>query len=306
MSDEEYWRALHPAVRLAARAVRARRPVPLEELGAEFDRVPGPDGVTDSIVVAASQRTGSNLLVYTLRAAGYGSGEEFWTDRVMWGGYVRWGVPAPTWHGLAGQVRRAARGDDRWWLHRRFTSDDFVRYHRLVEAHRTTPNGVFVAKLFRRDVEELEQRNGLLPADVFRGRQHWVHLTRSDRIGQAISFFRAIRTKTWIDKDGPGRPFDPTDIGQAELAEIRSRVDWFEQADVWWEQQFDRYGVTALRIDYDDLNDRLTDAVNAVITRVGGEPVPDLAPATKVQRDQASEIVRERLVARYPELAERA
>lgn len=305
MRSETYWRTVHPAVRLVARAARAQRPVPLEQLVVDKDVMPGPEGVTDSIIVAASERTGSNLLLHTLRAAGYGAGEEFWTERLLWAGRVRWGSPAPTWRGIAGQARRAVRHEDRWWLHRRFTDEEFLRYHRLVEEHRSSPNGVFVIKLFRHDVEAIERRNGLRPIDVVSGRQHWVHLTRADRVGQAISYFRAVRTARWIDFDGSGSSFDPEVAGPAELAQIRDLVRRFEQDDVWWERQFERDGVTPVRIEYDELSVSLADTLNTVLAGVGGRVPPDVPAVTKIQRDEANDVLRERLLARYPELAER-
>lgn len=304
MRTEAYWRALHPAVRLVARFARAERPVPLEQLTLEYDRRPGPDGVTDSIVVAASERTGSNLLVHTLRAAGYGSGEEFWTERLLWAGYVRWGAPSPSLHALAGQARRAVRGEDRWWLHRRFDTDEFLRYHRLVEAHRTTPNGVFVIKLFPIDVRAIEERNGLGPVDVVPGRQHWVHLTRADRVAQAISYVRAEHTASWIDLVGERAAFDPDQLGPGDLDRIRDLVHRFRAEATWWEQQFERYEVSPLRIDYEELSGGLVETVNAVLAGVGGRAAPDLVAPTKVQRDEANEVVRERVLARHPDLAE--
>ncbi|TDT15623.1 LPS sulfotransferase NodH [Ilumatobacter fluminis] len=303
MSDREHELAVHPIPRWVGRLARAQRPTAFEDLAAHDDIAPSPDGVTDTVVVAASPRTGSNLLVHTLRELGVGAGEEFWTERMIWAGRARWGVPTIDTRGVLGQTKRALLRRERWWLSRSFDADQFLRYQRLLEQHRSTPDGVFVIKVFRLHLDQLERRNQLSPIDVLPGRLHWVYQWRRDRVGQAISYLRADATASWIDTDGTRTPtFDPDRLVDDDYAELRRLVERFDRSDSWWRAWFDRHGVTPLEFEYEQLVGDLRSAVARVFESLG-RPVPDdVVGATVRQRDDANDEIRTRLLDRYPEL----
>lgn len=77
--------------------------------------------------------------------------------------------------------------------------------------------------------------------------QRFVHLTRADVLGQAISFVRAAQTGAWIsDKPERREPvFDPEGIREA----IRV-MNTQNQA---WEQLFDAQGIEPYRMSYETL-----------------------------------------------------
>ena len=303
MSDRDHQLAIHPIPRWAGRLVGAPRPVAFEDLDVENDIEPGPEAIKDTVIVAASPRTGSNLLVHTLSDLGIGAGDEFWTERMLWAGRARWGVPEIDLRGVAGQTKRALRRSDRWWLSRSFSRDDFVRYQRLVEQHRTTPNGIFVIKLFRLHVDQLERRNALIPQEVLPGRLHWVYQWRRDHVAQAISYLRADSTKAWVDTDGTRTPsFDPDRLVEADYAEIKRLVERFERNDAWWRAWFERHQITPIEFEYDDLVHDLPGALGRVLEPLGRSAPAQVVGATVRQRDEANGEVRRRFVERYPDL----
>jgi trehalose 2-sulfotransferase len=106
-------------------------------------------------------------------------------------------------------------------------------YLRIVSRLGTTPNGVFGSKLHWNNVpwavakfQELPRFAGFSRAEVlhraFPG-LHVVHLTRRDRVAQAVSWARAARDGVWTDwvnRPSPIRPpaprYDATFIGNLE------------------------------------------------------------------------------------------
>lgn len=303
MSDREHELAIHPIPRWAGRLARAQRPHAFEDIPARDDIAPRPEGVTDTVVVAASPRTGSNLLVHTLRELGVGAGEEFWTERMIWAGRARWGVPTIDTRGVLGQTRRALLRRDRWWLSRSFDRDQFLRYQRLIEQHRSTPDGVFVIKVFRLHLDQLERRNDMSPIDVLPGRLHWVYQWRRDRVAQAISYFRADSTMAWVDTDGTRTPsFDPDRLVDDDYAEIRRLVERFDRSDAWWRAWFQRHEVTPLELEYEEFVADLRSAVGQVLAALGRQTPDDIVGATVRQRDEANDEIRSRLLARHPDL----
>ena len=74
----------------------------------------------------------------------------------------------------------------------------------------TTPNGVFAAKLMWGYFADLLARLGTTPdgsavealAARF-GAPSWVHVTRADKVAQAVSLWRALQTRAWSAAEPP-------------------------------------------------------------------------------------------------------
>jgi len=154
-----------------------------------------------SLFVAATYRSGSTLLCEALHAAGLGTPLEYFREG-------------------------AAEGELS-----RFAGDGFER--RVVE-HRTTPGGLFAAKLFWPDLERLRDGgdDGLLPA-ALTGPVSWVWLRRRDLVAQAVSTLRALSTWRWREAAGeaqapePGRDF-------YDFGKLRMLVGLYAEQDRLW------------------------------------------------------------------------
>jgi LPS sulfotransferase NodH len=304
MNDKPRDRKVHPLPRVAARLARAGTPHVTGEHLTPADDYMGSADVTDTIVILAAPRTGSNLLTYSLQSIGFGAGREFWSEPAYWHAYVRWGFPRPQPRGVLGQTRRALERQPRWWWHTRLGADEFVRYHRVVEQHRTGPNGVFVVKLFGPHIHMLERRTGLLPTDVLRGNLHWVVLRRQDKIAQAVSIFRAERNDAWLDKDGMSTPpLDPDDVGPDDLSRIVERATELLEQETDLFAICDRFGVDPFIIDHERLRDDVAGVLRELVEPFGGEVPDDFVAPTHRQSDAVNEAIRERVLAAFPSVA---
>ena len=254
-----------------------------------------------SLVIASSPRTGSNLLVESLRRCGIGAGAEFWNPRAFSDGWQRWGVPTPIVRDRLGQARRIAVGRRQWWFLAN-TGGQVVDYQRRVEAYRTGANGVFVVKAFAKDVEWLESRFGMSAPELLDGPQRWVFLRRVDKIGQAISHHRASVTLQWRADGAAARSFGAADVERADLAAIRTDVERWTDRDRRWRALFDRYEIAPTEVTYEQLTSSFSETIQAVARLVGVQLEGDVEPPLERQADELSAALRARLVQAYPEL----
>jgi len=146
------------------------------------------------IVLAATYRSGSTLLAECLiTAGGYGCPLEYFQ--------------------VGAQDRRFAR----------FAGPDYVD---TVMRHRTGPSGVFGVKLFPAD---LRAAPGLWQRF---GDSIVVRVRRRDRVGQAVSAWRAINGGPWRAASGVGPAPPPVYDYEA----IRRLVGLFAWEDRWWDR----------------------------------------------------------------------
>jgi trehalose 2-sulfotransferase len=130
--------------------------------------------------------------------------------------------------------------------------------------------------------------------NIFPGLRY-IHIVRRDKIGQAISAWRAETSGTWhrptrSDAD-PGRP--PYDFDA-----IRLRLQRLVAEDWLWQWHFEHYGITPLTIYYEDyVQDRPGHLARiAEHLDVTVAPVP-LVDRTEVMRDEWTDQIAERVIA---------
>ncbi|WP_169053433.1 Stf0 family sulfotransferase [Alteraurantiacibacter aquimixticola] len=162
-------------------------------------------------------------------------------------------------------------------------------------------NGLRAAKLFWFDMPGLAKSRLL---DRFAGYRA-VHLERADKLGQAISISRALRT-------GQIR----SDMGAAdssasyEYDDIRRRLETLLTADASWKAFFKKQRMRPLHILYEDVTANPQAAVDRVARLVGLEsaPIDKDGVTLRMQRDTLNSEWRERFLAevsqRNPGLAE--
>jgi trehalose 2-sulfotransferase len=242
-------------------------------------------------LVLASQRSGSTLLVESLRATGSaGEPQEFFQ-------YL------PT-TGMAPQPREWFAGIDDETILRLLdplepgTPDPAtaVAWREHIRSSGRTPNGIWGGKLMWNQTQLLQQRatglsnrsgDGLRAAirDVIGSEPVYVHVYRPDVVSQAVSFWRAVQTRVWR-----GRP-DPERDSQAayHAGAIAHIVRMLREQENGWRNWFVEENINPIEVSYPVLWRNLTEIVGAVLTAVGQDPRLAPAPVLERQADQRSD-----------------
>ncbi|WP_422742803.1 trehalose 2-sulfotransferase [Mycobacterium sp. WMMD1722] len=242
-------------------------------------------------LVLASQRSGSTLLVESLRATGVaGEPQEFFQ-------YLPSTSQSP-------QPRE-------WFAH---TDDESILrlldplvegtpdlapatvWRDYIRTVGRTPNGVWGGKLMWNQTPLLLQRAqdlpdrsgaGLLAAirDVVGSDPVLVHVHRPDVVSQAVSFWRAVQTRVWR-----GRP-DPVRDARAEYhaGAIAHVVEMLRAQEQGWRTWFAEEDVEYLDVPYPTLWRNLTQVVAEILERLGLDPRLAPEPALERQADQRSD-----------------
>lgn len=177
----------------------------------------------------------------------------------------------------------------------------------------STPNGVFGSKLMWRHLPDLQRLTGQLPEyaglelpellDRLFDHPRYVWVTRRDKVRQAVSLWRALQTRSWRLEHAN------QDDQPAELHYRFEGIDHLARSlqsdDEGWQDFFERNGISALRIVYeDDLELDAGYAVQAVLSRIGVQAPPSWHPREVLQR-QADALSNEWVAAYHRDAAGR-
>lgn len=235
-------------------------------------------------LVLGSQRSGSTLLVESLRATGVaGEPQEFFQ-------YLRSTSKAPQprqwFEGVTDETILArlakleagtpdARTGEQWRA-------DLLRYGR-------TPNGVWGGKLMWNQTPLVIDRAADLPdrsgtdlrsalRDVLGDDVLFVHIARRDVVPQAVSFWRAVQTQTWRGQA------DPVIDGRAEYhaGGIAHFVTILRNQEANWNKWFTDESIEPIEVEYRDLVANTTNVVGQILKELGQDPT--LAPAPPLER----------------------
>lgn len=254
-------------------------------------------------LVLASQRSGSTLLVESLRATGVaGEPQEFFQY-----------LPTTS---MSPQPRQWFSGVEDESILRLLDPLDEGKpdlapptiWRDYIRTVGRTPNGVWGGKLMWNQTPLLMERaaglpdrsgTGLLSAirDVVGSDPVLVHVYRPDVVSQAVSFWRAVQTRVWR-----GRP-DPIRDGRAEYhaAAIAHVVRMLQAQEEAWRAWFLEEEISPIEVSYPVLWRKLTEVVGTVLEALGLDPRLAPAPVLQRQADQRSD----EWVERYREDAER-
>jgi LPS sulfotransferase NodH len=165
----------------------------------------------------------------------------------------------------------------------------------------TTSNGVFGSKLMWTHLLDLAARAGRqaepallterLPALRF------VHMTRADKIAQAVSLWRAVQTRAWRADDQRG-----PDEAVYAFAGIDHLVSQLRKHDDAWSAWFAEHDLQPLVVRYEELARDPQGTVGRVLRFVGAGDADVPAPPLRRQADERSA----EWVARYAAEAVRA
>ena len=224
----------------------------------------------DGYVICGTPRTGStllcDLLAWTKRA---GDPDSFFRFQIIDWWAEEWGLP-----------RRDTM--DR-------TEFDAAYLAAAIEAGKGgTP--VFGLRLMRENLEELsallDRLFPSLPSDRARlerafGPLLYIHLTRRDKLAQAVSLVKAQQTGLWhIAPDGTEiERLSPPQEPRYDVDALRRVLAELESYDAAWSGWFEEQGISPLRIDYDSLSADPA-AVLAVICGALGIEAPEAGRVT--------------------------
>ncbi len=242
-------------------------------------------------LVLASQRSGSTLLVESLRATGVAGepGEFFqylpttsqspqprqWFDGVEDESILRLLDPLDE-----GKPDLA-------------TPEIWRDYIRTVGR---TPNGIWGGKLMWNQTPLLLQRaeglpdrsgDGLLSAvrDVIGSDPYLIHVHRPDVVSQAVSFWRAVQTRVWRGRPDPRRD----SVAEYHAGAIAHVVRMLRAQEEGWRTWFAEENLSPLEVPYPVLWRNLTQIVGTVLEALGQDPQLAPAPALERQADQRSD-----------------
>jgi LPS sulfotransferase NodH len=235
--------------------------------------------------VCATPRSGSTLLCRSLAATGIAGRPDEYFERLRHSGLPR--EPREYFETIADPsvlalLPETRAGDP--------TGADLDRELPRHLAAGTTPNGVFGAKLMWGYFGDFLARLGTTPdgSAVERlterfGPIDWIHVTRGDKVAQAVSLWRALQTRAWSADDAPEtRPvYDAHGI-----AHLRDQL--IEQ-DAAWRAWFAAKSLDALVVEYERFAADHAATLRDVLAHLGLEVarIPD--PPMDRQGDEHSD-----------------
>lgn len=166
---------------------------------------------------------------------------------------------------------------------------DYGAFIKAVRAAGSTANGVFAAKVMWGSVEPVIE--GLAPpagqSDVMSlegafGPLAFVHLTREDRVAQAVSWARAEQTGYWHHGDMASAVPEP------DLARMTDLVEEIDDHNALWERWFTANHVQPHRLTYEALTIDPAGAIVGIASHLG-VVVPEAWRPRSPHRKQADQ-----------------
>jgi trehalose 2-sulfotransferase len=265
---------------------------------------------TLSYLICATPRCGSTLLCDALEATGVAGRPQEYFEELKETGVPRrpreyfWGLRSPDVLRLLpqdSQLDRQAEQRPSW------DRDDYARHLAASVEQGTTPNGVFGAKLmwsYFRDFMELMRGiprfagmgDGSLLNAAFPGLR-FVFISRSDKVRQAVSLWRALQTWVWREHDRSAGEPAPTAKMLAQRSvysfdAIDHLLDQLRRQEDAWRGFFFRIGQQPLQLFYEDIAGDLPGSVGRVFEVLGVErPAEPTTSPSRMSRqsDELSE-----------------
>lgn len=259
-----------------------------------------------SYVIAASPRSGSNLLCEALWLAGAGRPDEY---------FLYWYMSARDPEGLKNDFAKP-------WL------VPPAEYVEKVLEKGTTPNGVFGVKImgdcFQIVIDNLRtipRYRDLAPPAMLEAvfpNLRYVYMSRQDKARQAVSLAKAIQSRKWIELHS--RVFDEkrdhlwgfdriqhytAKVGDARLAydfdQIALLHEQVVRQDEGWETYFDESGIEPFRVVYEEYVQAYERTARDLVKFLGVAASEESTVFEKRAMRQQSDAVNEEWTQRYKE-----
>jgi LPS sulfotransferase NodH len=189
-----------------------------------------------------------------------------------------------------------------YWLRTLEVSADFEYFDKILQAG-TSSNGIFGAKVHWHQLVHLMSKirgsrgGGGTDIELLRGmfpRLRHVFLTRRDKVRQAVSYYKAIKTGVWWSTQSQpnGNREDAPPIPEFDFEEIDRWVRQLTSQEEDWRRFFARAGVEPFEVVYEDFVGTYDETVCAILDYLElptsrGFPIPP--PRLLKQADEVSE-----------------
>jgi LPS sulfotransferase NodH len=235
-------------------------------------------------LVLASQRSGSTLLVESLRSTGLaGNPAEFFQYLPETGLSPQ---PRQWFEGVTDESILALLAPLEPGTPSTETAE---QWRERIRREGRTANGVWGAKLMWNQTPLLVRRADELPdrsgtglrsaiVDVVGAEPLYIYVSRQDKVHQAVSFWRAVQTRVW--RAPAVRTFDDSAVYHA--GGIAHLLTILQEQDRRWREWFASEGITPLEVDYRSLAANSTRVVGTVLAELGLDPT--LAPPPVLER----------------------
>lgn len=222
--------------------------------------------MTTGYIICGTPRTGSTLLCGLLKAAGAGDPDSFYRRQNIADWAEEWGISLAA--GLGDPAFRRAY------------------LHAAIQAGKGgTP--IFGLRLMRENLEELSAILGDIHPGLGSDRARlerafgplvYLHLTREDKLAQAVSYVKAHQTGLWhVAPDGSEvERVAPHREPEYDFPRLRDEVLALHAFDAAWNDWFAAQGITPFRIGYESLAADPA-ATLARICEALGLPAPEAA-----------------------------
>jgi LPS sulfotransferase NodH len=184
---------------------------------------------------------------------------------------------------------------------KRWGASSYAEYIHAVIENGTTPNGVFGVKLMWDQIRYLRIKIYLRAPRFAKVRVpallgslfpnlHYIWLTRRDKLRQAVSFYKAVKTRSYRSLDGHAeqRPKTPEFDFRAIDRLYRKLHKW----DASWQNYFEKHRISPLVVVYEDDLEQGYEEITLRILQYMKIPVPpDLTfhASRRKQHDELSE-----------------
>jgi LPS sulfotransferase NodH len=163
----------------------------------------------------------------------------------------------------------------------------------VVVRHATTPNGVFGTKVMWGYMADLQERLAELPEltplgeaerlGAVLGDVRYIHVSREDRVAQAVSMWRAVQTRAWRADDDDA--CDPV-YSFAGIDHLARQLEAHERA---WCAWFAEHGVQPLGLRYGEIAGDPRAALGRTLAHVGVEGAPAAAGDLPLRRQAGAQ-----------------
>jgi trehalose 2-sulfotransferase len=257
-----------------------------------------------SYLVCATPRSGSTLLCETLEQTGIAGRPREYFEALKETGVPRrpreyfWGLRSPEVLRLLPHDAQLDRDSERVATWNR---DDYARHLDASIEQGTTANGVFGAKMmwgYFDDFLELTRGiprfggmgDGSLLNAAFPDLQY-VFVSRSDKVRQAVSLWRALQTWVWRKAEGHAddEPL-PEQRAVYSFDAIDHLLDQLRRHEDAWRGFFFRIGRRPLTVLYEEVAGDLDATVERILRELRLERPPGSAAAAEPMRRQSDEL----------------
>jgi trehalose 2-sulfotransferase len=236
----------------------------------------------DGYIICGTSRTGSTLLCNLLASTKTtGNPDSFYGRKFMSAWAEEWQLP--------GRDTMSER-------------DYNIAYLRAAVAAGKGGTEIFGLRLMRENLDELsvilDQVFPQLPSDRARlerafGHILYIHLSREDKLAQAISLVKAEQTGLWhTAPDGTEiERLAPSKEPHYDFARIKREVQELESYDAAWNSWFAAQGIEPLRIGYETLSTNPAAALTGICEALGVQPpnTRDISPGVAKMADGTSQ-----------------